>query len=117
MAEGLKGGKQLQALLAKLHAEAEAAGREALKTWAEDVKEDAQAATPMETGYLRSHIGDRVKGLVAQVGVWDRQAYYSVFVENGTSRQTAQPFLGPAFDRRRDITPYLRASIKKRFPG
>jgi HK97 gp10 family phage protein len=61
------------------------------------VETTAQATAPRVTGSLAESIGTDYSagGLVAEIGP---SVYYGRFVEEGTSHQPPQPFLGPAFD-------------------
>jgi hypothetical protein len=52
----------------------------------------AEAAVPVDTGFLRSRLDVEVRD--NQIILSD-DADYAVFVELGTSKQTAQPFLVP----------------------
>lgn len=63
-----------------------------------DTEADAKALAPVDTGMLRNSITTAVtgNGLTAAVVA---TASYAPFVEGGTSRQTPQPFMGPATDR------------------
>lgn len=67
-----------------------------------DVERTAKELAPVDTGNLKSSIGhsDLRAGssdqMVAEVGP---TANYGIFLELGTSRAPAQPFMGPAADR------------------
>lgn len=60
----------------------------------------AQSRAAVDTGYMRASIfyrparssGDRI------VGTWGASAGYSIYVELGTYRMSAQPFIRPAMD-------------------
>lgn len=54
----------------------------------------AKALAPVDTGKLRNLITSERQGTV---GVLTSQAEYSVYVEYGTSKTRAQPFMNPAF--------------------
>lgn len=54
----------------------------------------AKALAPVDTGKLRNLITSERQGTV---GILTSQAEYSVYVEYGTSRTRAQPFMNPAF--------------------
>lgn len=71
-----------------------------------DIEADAKALAPVDTGYLKSSISTELSGdgLRGEVGP---TALYSRWVEEGTTRASAQPFLGPATDRR--IPGFLQA--------
>lgn len=112
----LTGAKELKATLAKLGEVIEDVGVEALDEWSKDVRAKARRDVPIDTGNLGSAIEARVNRgkLEAEVGVWEDDAYYGQFVEQGTSSQEAQPFLLPAFERHRNIKPYIRAALERR---
>lgn len=64
-----------------------------LAWWAEDVKALAKQLAPVRTGRLRSSIYAKIQDWVAQIGA---EATYALFVEFGTRRMQARPFLYPA---------------------
>ena len=64
-----------------------------LHSWASDVKASAVRNAPVKTGHLRSSIFARIRDWVTEVGA---DATYAYFVEFGTMRMRAQPFLWPA---------------------
>lgn len=72
----------------------------AVRKTAADIIRDAQIATPVRTGNLRSSItadiADYPAVVSAEVGP---TASYGAYVEFGTSKQAPQPYLGPAADR------------------
>jgi HK97 gp10 family phage protein len=72
---------------------------------AADVEAAGKRHSPVDTGFLRSSIGRNVQGLTAEIGP---TANYGVFVEMGTSRMRAQPFMAPALA---DVLP----SVEKAF--
>lgn len=68
-----------------------------------EVADDAQRFAPVDTGLLKSSIAaDSVThGPTGwSVRVWAR-THYAVFVENGTSRMRARPYLRPALFKHR----------------
>lgn len=76
------------------------ATQDAVATTALQIESTAKELAPVDTGRLRASIGitfapDR---LSAQVG---SNVSYSPFIEFGTSRMRAQPFLAPAFEQHR----------------
>lgn len=113
----MSGGKELRQLLKQIVDEAPDVGAEALTGWAKDVEDAAEDRVPVRTGNLQSKIDHRVDKaqLIAEVGIWDSGAYYADWVENGTSRQAAQPFLLPSFEQHQDMRPYVRAAVVKRW--
>lgn len=74
--------------------------RTVIQKSASDIKRDAQAFAPVDTGNLRSSIGHETQeltnSLTAEVGA---TAAYAAHVEFGTSRMAPRAFLGPALDR------------------
>jgi len=85
-----------------------------LKEVAEDVKEEAKELVPVDTGALRKSIRvistAKEKGKITRIGVraggyetnpkTGHIVNYSIFVEFGTSRQAAQPYLIPAANKK-----------------
>lgn len=113
----LDGADALKAKLAQLEEQADAAIVAALRSWGSDVRDAARDLVPVETGTLRASISVRVEpgSLNAMVGVWNAAAYYSRWVEMGNSRQEAQPFLLPAYERnRRKFRKHLRGELTRR---
>ena len=64
-----------------------------LLLWAQMVKEEATLIVPVKTGYLRSTIFADVQGWVVRLGA---SASYALFVEMGTQRMMARPYMVPA---------------------
>lgn len=64
-----------------------------LHSWVSDVKAAAMRYAPVRTGFLRSSIYGVVSDWVAVIGA---EATYAMFVEMGTRRMMAQPFINPA---------------------
>lgn len=70
----------------------------AVQKTAADIAADAKSIAPVDTGNLKGSIGvTRLDRLEAEVGP---TAEYGIYLELGTSRMAAQPFMGPATDRR-----------------
>ena len=63
-----------------------------------DTEADAKALAPVDTGNLRNSITTAVQGGGLRAAVV-ATASYAPYVEQGTSRQAPQPFMGPATDR------------------
>ena len=70
---------------------------------ARDIVKDAKLLAPVDTGNLRASIGHSDLRSVGRSGDLSVEigptASYGVFLELGTSRMPAQPFMGPAADR------------------
>lgn len=71
---------------------------------ARDIERDAKNLAPVDTGKMRQAI----KAEKFWFSQWTITAYeiYSIFVEFGTVKQTAQPFLHPAW--KQGVKSYLR---------
>ena len=67
-----------------------------LASWAADVKALAKQLVSVRTGYLRSTIYAKISEWVAQIGA---EATYALFVEFGTRRMRARPYLYPAIQQ------------------
>ena len=76
------------------------AGQTAVATAALNIQREAKQRTPVDTGRLRSSIRATIggDGLSAVVGT---DVEYAPFVEHGTNRMQARPFLFPAFEGER----------------
>jgi HK97 gp10 family phage protein len=66
---------------------------------AREIEQDAKANAPVQTGYLRESIEAQVEGKSAEVVAG---AEYAGFVEFGTYKMPAQPFMSPAIDAHKD---------------
>lgn len=81
---------------------------------ARDITRDAKLLAPVDTGNLRASIGHSDLRTVGQSGDMSVEigptANYGVFLELGTSRMPAQPFMGPAADRNEG--PFAQALAK-----
>jgi len=93
------GDQALREKLRRLERQSPAAARDVINTVAFLVEADAKRACPVDTGRLRASIGvtpastAALGTLTAFVGT---NVNYAPFVELGTRRQHAQPFLFPA---------------------
>lgn len=67
---------------------------------ADEIAEDAASNAPVDTGRLRGSIETSVSGTTATV---EATAPYSAYVEEGTSKAAAQPFLKPALYTKRKV--------------
>lgn len=74
--------------------------REVVTATAYLIEGDAKMLAPVDTGALRASISTTIDAgideVTAEVGP---TVEYGIYQELGTSRMTAQPYLGPAFDR------------------
>lgn len=66
------------------------------------IERRAKQLAPVDTGRLRGSVAHELgrdgRGLVARIGT---DVHYGIFVELGTRRMRAQPFLRPALDSAR----------------
>ena len=72
-----------------------------VSTTAYKVEADAKRLAPVDTGNLRRKIKTKISdgGFVATVGT---NVEYATYVEFGTSKMEAQPFLIPAYVKHKD---------------
>ena len=63
----------------------------------EEIVEHAKRIVPVDTGYLRSTIGREKEG--SSRYVVEATADYASYVEFGTRKMAAQPYLRPALER------------------
>lgn len=75
------------------------------------IESQAKVNTPVDTGRLRSSINSVIK---PNVGVVATNVEYAPFVEFGTVKQSAKPFLYPAWNaQRQKFLNALRSLLKK----
>ena len=90
----VQGDEQLQAFFSQAPEALVRAVTKATKDFASQVKEEAQLIVPVRTGFLRKSIFYRTLGpMQYTIGA---TASYAGYVEWGTSRMMAQPYLAPA---------------------
>jgi HK97 gp10 family phage protein len=94
---------------------------ETLHEWADNVQNTAVDKAPRDRGELFQALDQRVNERFgrAEVGVWEAdQLEYALYVEKGTSKMEAQPYLVPAFnDHRRQVTRTYRAAFRRHIGG
>ena len=94
---------------------------ETLREWADNVQNTAAEKAPRDRGELYQAIDQRVNTHFgrADVGVWQEdQLEYALYVEKGTSKMNAQPYLVPAFnDHRAQVTRTYRAAFRRHIGG
>lgn len=81
-----------------------------LRRSAKRVEKQARLNAPVDTGWLRSQIYTEQKKILHHRVI--SPALYSVYLELGTRKMAAQPFLDPAL---RAEWPRLMANLKKMF--
>jgi HK97 gp10 family phage protein len=110
----VRGTRRLRRDLRRLGDNAQEVRTEATKRWARAVEADASQHAPVDTGRLKDAIDSRWDADGAEVGVWDRDAWYATFVEHGTSVMPARPFLLPAAQRAPDPAGFMAAELERR---
>lgn len=60
------------------------------------IQSDAATMAPVDTGYLEGSVSTDIVDLEAQIGP---TAHYGRYVEEGTYKMAARPYMGPASDR------------------
>lgn len=99
----LHGVKSLQAVSRAQQTTVTNALSKALERIARDIGALARALVQVKTGRLKRSIRAReIEPKRWQVVAGNRKAFYGHFVERGTFRSRAYPFLRPAFDAYRD---------------
>lgn len=102
----VEGFQELLDEVARLGKEGAKIENKALKEAGEIVKESIQSVTPMRTGKLKESI--MVSGVKTKDGIKcveigpDKDAYYSRFVEFGTVKMKAKPYMAPGYESSRD---------------
>lgn len=79
--------------------------RKGLRAAANVVRDEARRRAPVRTGNLRRNIATSVsvrRGQGSATVGPKPKAYYGMFVELGTSKMAARPFLRPALDSKKD---------------
>lgn len=66
----------------------------------------ARAVVPVRTGYLQSTIRKSTQSYLTRV---ETHCPYALYVEKGTRKMRAQPYLTPAFQKARDMELFTRA--------
>jgi HK97 gp10 family phage protein len=88
------------------------ATQDAISEFADDVVNHMKGVVPVDTGKLRDSISKEVNGMNVTVG--PRGVDYAAFVEYGTSRGPAQPYVRPTIQWVRANGP---ARIARRIEG
>ncbi len=86
----------------------------ALKNNAEEIKRNAKSKAPRDTGFMAENINTSYSGdTKAEI---KSPATYSGYVEFGTRKMSAQPFMRPALEQQRDkMQKDFRDAIRKGF--
>lgn len=104
----LKGGKEMEALLKDLGPKiASRLGDKALRAAAKPIVREAKRLVPVRTGELRKSIvavaskrGRQADERLVEIGFKPPASRRAHFIEYGTSRAAAHPFIRPAMDAR-----------------
>ena len=113
---GIEGGKEIVAKFERIGREAQNEIEQALVRCGLRVERDAKKGAPVDSGRLRNSITHRLIDSetdqpVVEVGT---NVEYAKFVEQGTSKQPAQPFLLTAYlGNRKNILKELAKAVKK----
>ena len=95
---------------------------QALRNAAEPVLEDAKANAPVRTGKLKEGLKissiktkEGMKYILVGVDKSDNsKIFYGKFVEFGTTKMSARPFLGPAYEKnKREIVETIKDKLKE----
>lgn len=79
------------------------ATEEAINEFADDVVVHMKGLVPVDTGRLKESIEKKKEGDKVTVG--PRGVEYAAFVENGTSRSPAQPYVAPTIQWAQQVGP------------
>ena len=119
MAVEIRGIGRLQAKLAKLDPLTKAAVTRGVQKAGLKVEGDAKLMAPVDTGALRGSINTSgmttATGAQASIGT---SLEYAPYVELGTSKMSAQPYLQPALQKnKRTATNIVVSEIRNAFKG
>lgn len=115
----IKGVSQLQAKLGKLDPLTKGALSRGVARALAKVEGDAKLITPVDTGHLRAslHVTGRSIPDGAQ-GEVSTTVEYAPYVEFGTSRQQAQPYLHPALQKNKQTaTKIILNEVRNAYKG
>lgn len=112
MSSGVKieGLARMEKNLAEAGTKTREAAEQAVAEEVEEIRDDARRLAPHKTGALRAGIRADADGLDGDVKSTVR---YATFVEHGTYRDRAQPYMAPAAARARRRLPKRAADIIK----
>jgi HK97 gp10 family phage protein len=85
----------IDALIATLTAKVEAL----IEKYLVLIEDDAKHLVPVDTGALRDSITHTLEAMAGEVTAGNDTVTYAQYVEYGTSRAAAQPFMRPSFER------------------
>ncbi|MDA8212163.1 MAG: HK97 gp10 family phage protein [Clostridia bacterium] len=118
----VKGLKELKQALEKVGQNVEEVLVEAVMAGAKVIEKASKDKAPVKTGKLKRSIGVKLKertpyNAIATIGPND-EGFYGTFVELGTKKMAAKPFLRPAFDEnvqeaRKEIRRVLKEAVER----
>lgn len=118
----VKGLKELKKNLEKVGRNVDDVLDEAIMAGAKVIEQAAKSKAPVKTGRLRRSITVEIKDkednfITVRVGP-GKEGFYGRFVELGTKKMAAKPFLRPAFDEnvqeaRKEIRRVLKEAVKR----
>ncbi|WP_031405270.1 HK97-gp10 family putative phage morphogenesis protein [Geobacillus vulcani] len=114
----LEGMQELLKKLETLGNEAEQVKQEALMAGAKVVQEAASQKAPRDTGKLAENIviSDVKEDGTVDIGP-DRDRFYGLFLEFGTTKMAARPFLQPAFEENKEQVQQKMSDVIRRGLG
>jgi HK97 gp10 family phage protein len=114
----LHGMQELLRQLERMGTEAEQVKKDALLAGAEMVKKAASEKAPRDSGKLSENIviSDIKEDGTVDIGP-DRDRFYGLFLEFGTSKMAAKPFLQPAFEENKVQVQQKMADVIRRELG
>jgi HK97 gp10 family phage protein len=114
----LHGMQELLRQLEQVGSEAERVKKDALLAGAEVVQQAASERAPRDTGKLAENIviSDIKEDGTVDIGP-DRDRFYGLFLEFGTSNMAARPFLQPAFEENKEQVQQKMADVIRRELG
>lgn len=115
MGISVSGGNHVRAALGKVGPAVRRELAAAVRTEADDIRANEQSNVPVASGDLQAGIDVRQTGdLSAEVGVYDPELIYAVWIEWGRSSAPAQPFATPAAEQARARWPSRAATAVKK---
>ncbi|SHH05918.1 HK97-gp10 family putative phage morphogenesis protein [Tepidibacter thalassicus] len=118
----LEGLKELEQKLQEMGNKTSRIENKAIKKAAEPILEDAKANAPVDTGRLReglkiSNIKTKNGEKYVEVGITkgdNSEMFYGKFIEWGTSKMPAKPYLAPAYEKNKSkIKEIIIKELKK----
>lgn len=112
------GMQELLRQLEQVGSEAERIKKDALLAGAEVIQQAASEKAPRDTGKLAENIviSDINEDGTVDIGP-DRDRFYGLFLEFGTTKMAARPFLQPAFEENKEQVQQKMAGVIRRELG